>query len=341
MTASPRICIVGAGLMGRWHAHELRRLGLTVHAVADPGPAGDTLTRRHPGARRYRTLAEAIRDADPDVVHVCTPRDTHTPLVTEALTAGCHVIVEKPVASTLEDTEGLVALARRRRRTLCPVHQYPFQDGVLAALAKRDRIGAIRHLDAVACSAGADGAPDAERHQVALEILPHPLSLVDAVFPGRLGAVRWEGVATGPGELRVVGSLDAVSVGMLISMAGRPTRNTLRVVGERGTCHVDLFHGFSTIETGEVSQRSKILRPFALASATLTAASANLARRALRRAPAYPGLRELLRRCYRAIADGSDPPISLQSTLDVAAALAAIADALPARHVAHSVEVAE
>jgi hypothetical protein len=107
---------------------------------------------------------------------------------------------------------------------------------------------------------------------------------------------------------------------MLISLAGRPTRNTLRLVGAGGTAHLDLFHGFSTVESGAVSRSRKIVRPFSHAVTTLGAAAANLARRAATREPAYPGLQRLVEGFYAAVSRGAPPPIDTAEIRDVALA---------------------
>src|SRR6185503_13339825 len=81
------------------------------------------------------------------------------------------------------------------------------------------------------------------------------------------------------GELALTTVTGTAAVSITISMSGRPTVNALRIVGELATAHLNLFHGFSVIESGAVSRRRKIVQPFALAGATLAAATANLIRR--------------------------------------------------------------
>lgn len=103
-------------------------------------------------------------------------------------------------------------------------------------------------------------------------------------------------------------------------MKGRPTVNALRLIGERGSAHADLFHGYSVIEPGTVSRSHKIADPFLRSGSTIFSATANLALRARRREPAYPGLRELIRRFYESLRTGEPPPISAGETLAVAAA---------------------
>jgi hypothetical protein len=166
---------------------------------------------------------------------------------------------------------------------------------------------------------------------VAFEILPHPLALICRLVSTEVDAITWHVRRPRDGELRADGVLADVAVSILISTHGRPTTNSLRLIAERGTARIDLFHGFGTIAAGTATRGAKITRPFLSAGATVSAATTNLARRGLRRESAYPGLRELVRRFYLAAADGSASPISPEETLAVATAGDRIAQLLRER----------
>ena len=75
------------------------------------------------------------------------------------------------------------------------------------------------------------------------------------------------------------------------------------------------------VTRGRTSRAGKIAQPFVSGAALLGAASANLVRRAATRETAYPGLRELVRRFYAAVATGGIAPISAAETVAVAQAL--------------------
>ncbi len=308
--------------MGRWHADSLRRIRVPIAAVVDPDiRAAERLAGRvgRPCAA-HASLTEALRLERAGAVHVCTPAPTHPGLIREALEAGLHVLAEKPLAADLPTTRELLRVARDAGRLLCPVHQFLFQAGVLEGVAELTPPEAILHVDMEAVSAGAAGSGPARAEEVMRDILPHPLSLFRRLMGSAFAGVSWQVASTGPGELRAFGTCGAASLGMLISMSGRPTRNTLRIVSTGGTFHVDLFHGFVTREGPAVSRGRKISRPFGVAGATALAAGVNLVKRGARREVAYPGLRELCRRFHRAVAGREPPPIDDEETLDVAAA---------------------
>jgi hypothetical protein len=109
-------------------------------------------------------------------------------------------------------------------------------------------------------------------------------------------------------------------VSIAISAHSRPTENVLRVLGSAGSATADLFHGFAVRHEGVVSRRAKMAQPFNVAGRTFGNASINLARRALRREFAYPGLRELVRQFYSATRGERPTPLSPASIADVACA---------------------
>lgn len=318
IVAPPRIAIVGAGLMGRWHAHAAHRLGARIAAIVDCEPTrASRLASRYRGCVAVATLPAVLERVD--IVHLCTPASTHLALASAALEGGRHVLVEKPLAPTAADAAQLLELAQARGVLLCPVHQFLFQDGVQRALALRSTVGPLRHLDLRICSAGAEGVDEAARQQIAVDILVHPIALVErmlAPLPGDGG--HWAVRCPAAGEIRVLGNVGEVSTAIAVSTRGRPTVNQLHVIGERGTVHVDLFHGFSTLLDGRVSRQRKATQPFTAAAAQAAGAAANALRRAMRREPAYPGLRELIAQFYNAAAGRAPHPIPPAEVLAVA-----------------------
>jgi predicted dehydrogenase len=324
---APRSVIVGAGVMGRWHAAAVSRVGGRVSAVVDPDAArAQRIARRHAGCQVFAGLDEAA--AAGDVVHVCTPTGSHADLVTRAIAAGCHVLVEKPLAGSAAETARLFDLAVERSVVLCPVHQFVFQHGIQRALARLPAMGPLRDVQLTFCSAGAQGRSDAVHDAIAFEILPHPFSLLARMFPAGFPAFRWSVVRPYSGELRVWTFVEGVSISIRISMRGRPASSSVVVIGERGTIVADLFHGFSVRQSGAVSPVRKILQPFRHGLSLTGTAAVNLMGRAAKREYAYPGLAELIRRLYAA-ADGSTAaPISREEAVAVAAASDTIGDAI-------------
>lgn len=315
-----RAAIVGAGLMGRWHADAVRKIGGVVAIVADTDPSRAYNLAHELGAASTGSVGGALSADLVDVVHVCAPPSDHRAIVRSALAAGLHVICEKPLAETAAETAELYAMARERELLLCPVHQYLFQDGVMRVMRKLPSLGQLTAVTSVISSAGADAGDDAARDRLSMDTLAHPLSLAARIVPGGLAGVKWSVTRAAPGEMQAIGTRSAISLSVQVSTRGRPTVSVLRVSGERQTANVDLFHGFAAFDDVEVSRVGKVVHPFAASARTVTAAGVNLARRASRREQAFPGLRELVRRFYSAVSTRGSSPIAVEESLDVAAA---------------------
>ena len=316
-----RAGIAGAGLMARWHADAIKRAGGRLAAVADPRlEAARRLASGHNDARPFSSVEQMLADSHLDVLHVCSPLLTHRSIAELAIDARVHLLVEKPVAPTSGETERLFDLASTRRVLLCPVHQFLFQDGVLKALKLLPTLGRLIHLQATFCSAGGAGQSGADLDAIAADILPHPLSLMQVFLPSGLTHVKWETRWPDYGELRASGECGGVSLTIHVSLNSRPTVCSLQIFGVEGTAHLNLFHGYVVMESGEVSRARKIVHPFNLGLRTLGAAVSNLSHRLVRWEPAYPGLQRLVSSFYLAAQGEAPPPISIADALAVAAA---------------------
>jgi predicted dehydrogenase len=107
-----RAGIVGAGFVGRVHAHSARLAGAQITAVAASSPERGVEARGELGAERdFASAEELVRSEAIDVVHICTPNHLHLPLARAAIEAGKHVICEKPVALDGAEAGELAAAA--------------------------------------------------------------------------------------------------------------------------------------------------------------------------------------------------------------------------------------
>jgi predicted dehydrogenase len=100
--------VVGTGFIGAVHVDALRRLGVEVTGVVGSTPERAAAKRIAPVYESYEALLD---DERVDVVHLTTPNHLHHPQVGKALAAGKHVVCEKPLATTSEESAELVELA--------------------------------------------------------------------------------------------------------------------------------------------------------------------------------------------------------------------------------------
>lgn len=313
------VVIAGAGLAGQWHAHSAVKAGGVIAGIADPDLKKAAALAKTYNAEVFENLQEAIRQIHPEVVHICAPSPTHANLALAALQSGVSVLIEKPFASDLRQTELILNAAKEAKRKVCVVHQFLFQPGMLQIRKRLSRIGKPVILEAVIHSAGGVGR-EQELDAIVSEILPHPLSLMQELVPSGVPADGWLIQRAGSGELSCLNAAAAATLTIRISMNARPTANYITLGGTLGTYHADLFHGYSFFQTGAVSRTRKIAQPLDTATRTLGSAAANLLSRTLQREPAYPGLTRLIRDFYRCVQGQGEPPLSMQHILAVARA---------------------
>jgi len=146
-----RIGLIGFGLWGPHYARILAGTMSSARLVACAEPAANrlaTFDRMYPAARAYADFRRLLRDGDVDAVIVATPTSTHREVVETCLDAGLHVLVEKPLAGTVEDADHLADLADKTRRILMVGHTFLFNPAVreIKRYIDEGRLGEVRYL---------------------------------------------------------------------------------------------------------------------------------------------------------------------------------------------------
>jgi predicted dehydrogenase len=112
--ARKRVLAVGLGTMGMSHALAYSRIeGFEVVGVCERRIAERELPEALRGAAKFPEFREALASLRPDVVSVNTLPDTHADFAIEAMEAGAHVFVEKPLADSVAKAKKVVATAKR------------------------------------------------------------------------------------------------------------------------------------------------------------------------------------------------------------------------------------
>lgn len=111
--AKTGVAIIGTGFIGTVHTQALRRLGVDVRGVLGSSPDRGKAGAVQMGvARAYASFDELLADDDVDVVHVTSPNHAHYDQVKAILSAGKHVVCEKPLAMTSQQSAEMVELAK-------------------------------------------------------------------------------------------------------------------------------------------------------------------------------------------------------------------------------------
>ncbi len=314
-----RVGIVGAGLMGSWHAVAAKRSGGKIVAIADISQFhSQNLHSKYPQAQIFSDAAQMIDQAPLDVLHVCSPLASHYEIAGIATEKKIDVLIEKPLTRTADEALSLYDSAAKNNVRLCPVHQFVFQRSVAKAKKLLPQIGRILHLQATICSAGGDGRTQDNFGEISNEILPHPLSLIQTFLKEPLIEQNFNVFSPEIGELRITGQVEEISLSILISLKARPTLNSFQIFGTSGTIHLDLFHDFAFIESGKVSRIQKVRHPFDFSVKMFSTAFNNLIQRSFRYETAYPGLQNLIGCFYQSLRANSEPPITRDQAINIA-----------------------
>ena len=118
------IGIIGAGFMGMVHARAFSQLEeANVVAYCDPAldeaPLLENVQKQPVLCRDHKKLLER---EDVDAVVIATPEDLHKEFVVDAANTGKHILLEKPIATTLDDAENIIASCKKNGVTLMMAH---------------------------------------------------------------------------------------------------------------------------------------------------------------------------------------------------------------------------
>ncbi len=182
-----KAAVVGTGHLGRHHVRILsQRPDIDFLGAFDTDSGRlETITTEH-GVRALENL-EAVRRAD--LVVVATPTISHREVAGDLLGAGCHVMVEKPITSTVTEAEELVALAEANDRVLAVGHVEYHNPAVQAALGLA---GDVRYLESQRLSPFTARSVDVD---VILDLMIHDLQITLAVAGEQPSEIRAVGVA--------------------------------------------------------------------------------------------------------------------------------------------------
>ncbi len=159
--APPGVVRIGAVGAGYWGPNVIRNLAelsdFDLCCICDVDPARlRPLATRYPAARATTRVDDIVDDPNIDAIYLATPVSTHYALVKLALLSGKHVLVEKPLATTVEQAEELGDLAAQRGLTLMVGHTFVFSPPVrkIKELIDAAQIGPIYYIETTRVNLG-------------------------------------------------------------------------------------------------------------------------------------------------------------------------------------------
>lgn len=191
---------IGIGIIGYgyWGPNLVRNFigeaRSTVVSISDVRPERTTLAgRQYPYIPTTQNYHEVIDHPDVSAVVIATPVATHYPIAREALLAGKHVLIEKPMAATSPEAEELIGLADTGRRVLLVDHTFVYTNQVRAikAMIESGEIGELFYFDSVRISLGLFQSDV----NVVWDLAPHDLSILAYLVSARPISISAVGMA--------------------------------------------------------------------------------------------------------------------------------------------------
>lgn len=144
--------IVGCGFIAKKHAAAIDKIDVAkLVAVCDKVPATMEFYKEEYEAQPYTELEQMLEKENIDIVCICTPSGFHAPIAVQIAEAKKHIIVEKPIAMTMEDTGKIINTCNVNNVKLAVVHPNRFRPVVqeLRQIMDRDLLGKISHASCI------------------------------------------------------------------------------------------------------------------------------------------------------------------------------------------------
>jgi predicted dehydrogenase len=235
-----RIGVVGVGALGFHHARQLRTIeSASLIGFHESNPARATQVATELGLRSFDSL-DRLLDAV-DAISVVVPTPAHHAVASKALSLGKHVLVEKPIAATLEEADDLLAIAKRTGALIQTGHVERFNRAIRGALQFVD------HPRFIESDRLAPFNPRGSDVAVVLDLMIHDIDLVHTLVGGPVSDLSAVGVPVltpfvDIANARLMFASGAVA-NITASRVSRERMRKLRVFQPSGYLSLDLGSG--------------------------------------------------------------------------------------------------
>jgi 2-alkyl-3-oxoalkanoate reductase len=316
--------LVGAGHIAEFHLQALKRIPyVDIVGVCDLDRAKAEALAAKFETKAMASLAE-LRAAGANVIHVVTPPHTHAAVATEALRAGCHVFVEKPLATDAEDCVKLRDLARASKLEIGVCHSLLYDPQVRSALqaVRAGKLGDVVAVDILRGSIYppfAGGAPPPQYRTAGYpfrDLGIHALYLLEA-FMGPIEKVdaAWRSGAGDPNlafnDWRALVTCKRGTGNIQLSWGVKPLQHQIVIQGTKGVLRLDLFLMFQAWRKPMPLPKpaERIVNALTDSLQPLVDVPRNVVAFARKKIRQYHGVQELIIDFYQALADGRPSPV--------------------------------
>lgn len=349
-----RIGIVGCGKIADGHAEVIRHLpNAELRSVCDREPViAEQLAVRYGVAKWYSDLGQMLETEHLDVLHITTPPDAHLPITRQAIAAGCHVFLEKPIATCLSQAYQIIDSVQAAGKQLS-INYWPNFEGPaleLKSYLSSGLLGEPVHIESyigydLSGSYGRALMTDPEHwvHRLpgkmfqnmmdhifnrVIPLLPQGEPELHAFALKRRALRNGDAVDSMLDELRVILCADNVTAYSTLSSHARPIGNTLRVYGTRNTVELDYNRRTFIVQAAQKypSAIGRLVPPFQMAKRYFCEGTSNLRSFGRSQFHFFAGMSTLLARFYQGILEGQAPPIEYGEILRVAGVMDRVID---------------
>jgi len=165
-----------------------------VFAIAESKFERHTLiSKKHPETLIYSDSFELINDKSIDAVVIATPVFSHFKLAKEALLAGKHVLLEKPMTSSVDESKELIDLAKKKSLVLMVDHTFLYTGAVqkMKEVIEQKQLGKLKYFDSTRINLGLF-QPDVN---VLWDLAPHDISILNYLVDNKPYSVNATGVS--------------------------------------------------------------------------------------------------------------------------------------------------
>jgi predicted dehydrogenase len=239
-----RAAVIGVGYLGRFHAQKYAQAqDCELTAVVDPraearaAVAAELHTR---AVADYQELLGAV-----DAVSVVTPTPAHFAIARDFLTAGAHVLVEKPITETAEEARELIALAARVQRILQVGHLERFNAAILAA---EPHLKSPRFIECHRLAPYRERGTDVN---VVLDLMIHDIDIVQTIVGAPIAAIDAVGTPVFSEEIDIANARIRFANGCIInataSRVSMKTERKMRIFEDDAYLSLDLQQKIVTL----------------------------------------------------------------------------------------------
>jgi len=181
-----KVAVIGCGNMGRHHAKAYTNLEqVQLVAACDPNRACFDAIIKEPNTKYYRLLTDMLKNEDLDAVSICVPTSLHCEVAKQCIDRGIAVLVEKPIAESVEEAKKLVQYAREKNVLLTVGHIERFNPAILKAKEYIDQ-GKLGRIHAVQCKRYGPFPKQIKDANVLVDVAVHDIDIVQFLVSSKL-----------------------------------------------------------------------------------------------------------------------------------------------------------